>query len=168
MYKNSKNSSSPPSLIQLLHKRPSATAYVRGNRDYPDIIGIVRFYQTDQGVLTLAEISGLPQSNAQCAGRFFGFHIHEGPSCTGNDKDPFADALTHYNPYGCSHPYHAGDLPPILGNRGVSLSMCMTDRFSVREIIGKTVIIHDRPDDFTTQPSGNSGQKIACGKIVMG
>ena len=34
------------------------------------------------------------------------------------------------------------------------------------DVIGKTVVIHDRPDDFHTQPSGDSGEKIACGKIV--
>ena len=35
----------------------------------------------------------------------------------------------------------------------------------VKDIIGKVIIIHDMPDDFTTQPSGNSGTKIACGEI---
>lgn len=43
--------------------------------------------------------------------------------------------------------------------------MFMTDRFTVNEVIGKTVIIHLHPDDFATQPSGNSGEKIACGVI---
>ena len=79
--------------------------------------------------------------------------------------DPFAGAMSHYNPKGCEHPYHAGDLPPLFGNGGSALSLFLTNRFSVREITGKTVIIHDRPDDFTTQPSGNSGTKIACGVI---
>ena len=41
----------------------------------------------------------------------------------------------------------------------------LLNKFSINEIIGKTVIIHDMPDDFTTQPSGNSGTKIACGVI---
>lgn len=40
-----------------------------------------------------------------------------------------------------------------------------TDRFSVEEIVGKTIIIHSNVDDFTTQPGGNSGEKIACGVI---
>lgn len=39
------------------------------------------------------------------------------------------------------------------------------NKFKVKGIIGKVIIIHDMPDDFTTQPSGNSGTKIACGKI---
>ena len=79
--------------------------------------------------------------------------------------EAFADAMSHYNPMGCEHPYHAGDLPPLFGSNGSALLLFLTDRFSVKEVIGKTVIIHDRPDDFTTQPSGNSGTKIACGVI---
>lgn len=79
--------------------------------------------------------------------------------------DPFADAMSHYNPNDCEHPHHAGDLPPLFGNDGFALLLFLTSRFSVDEIIGKTVIIHDQPDDFTTQPSGNSGTKIACGVI---
>jgi Cu-Zn family superoxide dismutase len=42
----------------------------------------------------------------------------------------------------------------------------LTNRFTLDEIIGRVIIIHDKPDDFTSQPSGNSGNKIACGKIV--
>ena len=38
-------------------------------------------------------------------------------------------------------------------------------KLKIKDIIGKTIIIHDKPDDFTTQPSGNSGKKIACGVI---
>ena len=41
----------------------------------------------------------------------------------------------------------------------------LTNRFRVEEILGKTVIIHDSPDDFTSQPAGNAGKKIACGMI---
>jgi Cu-Zn family superoxide dismutase len=92
-------------------------------------------------------------------------HIHEGGSCTGNAADPFADAGSHYNPEGCEHPAHAGDLPPLFSNRGTAWGAVLTDRFSVGEISGKTVIIHLNPDDFTTQPAGNSGAKIACGVI---
>lgn len=41
----------------------------------------------------------------------------------------------------------------------------LTNKFTLQDVIGKVVIIHSMPDDFTTQPSGNSGEKIACGKI---
>lgn len=43
----------------------------------------------------------------------------------------------------------------------------LTDRFRVRDIIGRTVVIHSGPDDFHTQPAGNAGEKIACGVIRM-
>ena len=47
--------------------------------------------------------------------------------------------------------------------------MCvLINKFKIEDIIGKVIIIHDMPDDFTTQPSGNSGTKIACGKIKKG
>lgn len=41
----------------------------------------------------------------------------------------------------------------------------LINKFKIKDILGKVIIIHDSPDDFTTQPSGNSGTKIACGKI---
>ena len=44
--------------------------------------------------------------------------------------------------------------------------MVYTTRFFPEKVVGKTVVIHDMPDDFRTQPSGNSGEKIACGQIV--
>lgn len=156
---------SKPHLLCVLRGRPQAVARIAGSGSCPDISGTVRFYQTSGGVIVRAEVSGLPHSELPCQGRIFGFHIHSGTDCAGNMDDPFADAMSHYNPNGCEHPYHAGDLPPLFENHGYALSLFLTDHFSVNEVIGKTVIIHDHPDDFTTQPSGNSGTKIACGVI---
>ena len=56
-------------------------------------------------------------------------------------------------------------MPPLFGCNGAAFSVFLTDRITVNEIIGKTVIIHSDPDDFTSQPSGNAGTKIACGVI---
>ena len=50
-------------------------------------------------------------------------------------------------------------------NGGYALQAFLTDRFTVRDIIGRTVIIHDGLDDFTSQPAGNAGARIACGVI---
>ncbi len=152
-------------LLSLLRCRPQAAACIAGSENYPDLSGTVRFYQTRKGVIVLAEISGLPHSGLPCHDRVFGFHIHEGTDCGGTMDDPFADAMSHYDPHNCEHPYHAGDLPPLFGNNGSALSLFLTHRFSVDEVIGRTVIIHDMPDDYTTQPSGKSGTKIACGVI---
>lgn len=88
-----------------------------------------------------------------------------GTSCTGNESDEFADAKAHYNPVRCPHPLHEGDLPPLLENKGKAYMSILLNKFDIKDIIGKVIIIHDMPDDFTTQPSGNSGKKIACGKI---
>lgn len=152
-------------LFSVLRGRPQAAACIAGSENYPAISGRVRFYQTGKGVIVWTEISGLPHSELPCHERVFGFHIHKGTDCGGNMEDPFADAMSHYDPNGCEHPYHAGDLPPLFGNKGFALSLFLTDRFSANEIIGRTIIIHDRPDDFATQPSGNSGTKIACGLV---
>lgn len=141
-----------------------AAAHIRGSADYPCIKGSVSFRQTNCGVMVTARIYGLPKQN-NCSFGVFGFHIHGGSCCSGNETDPFANVGGHYNPGDSLHPCHSGDLPPLFSNNGYAYMSVLTDRFTVEEIIGKTVIIHSMPDDFTTQPSGNSGNKIACGVI---
>lgn len=145
--------------------RNRAMAVINGSAEFPDINGTVTFVQKKNGVLVTASINGLPQGGNECSDKIFGFHIHEGKSCTGNEQDTFADAKAHYNPNGCLHPFHAGDLPPLFENNGYAYLSVLTNRFSLPEIIGRAVIIHDMPDNFTTQPSGDSGMKIACGII---
>lgn len=149
-------------------QRQNAFAIIRGSRAYPKIHGVVKFRQTNRGTLVSVEISGLPTQarlGENCGDGIFGFHIHEGRMCGAEKGDPFGEAMSHYNPHDCAHPFHSGDLPPLFGNRGYALMSFLTDRFTVNEIIGRVVIIHSKPDDFTTQPSGNSGEKIACGVI---
>ena len=101
-----------------------AKAIIKGGREYPKIHGTVYFNSVKNGVLVTAKIYNLPKSKSKCNGRFFGFHIHEGNSCTGNLKDEFANSKGHYNPTNCSHPFHAGDLPPLLENDGYAY-MCV-------------------------------------------
>ncbi|MCH5297493.1 MAG: superoxide dismutase family protein [Ruminococcus sp.] len=153
------------SFISVLCNPPQAEAIIKGSSDYPNINGKVRFYRTKFGVLVAAEVFGLPTSTSKCCNRVFGFHIHEGDMCSGDSEDSFANAMSHYNPQDCTHPHHAGDMPPLFENGGYAFNIFLTDRFEINEIIGRTVIIHSNPDDFTTQPSGDSGSKIACGVI---
>ena len=108
--------------------------------------------------MVVADIRGLPESDAG----FFAFHIHEGGDCGG---EGFADTGGHYDPCGMPHPRHAGDLPPLLSCHGKAHLAVLTNRFSVSDIIGRTVVIHSHPDDFKTQPAGGAGTKIACGVI---
>ncbi len=147
---------------RILRYHPTAVARLIGSQQHPDIRGLIRFYQTRDGVIVLTEITGLPRTND-----IYALHIHSGSSCTGNADDPFADAGSHYNPTNQPHPHHAGDLPPVFNTGGRAFLMVLTDRFTVRKILGKTVILHASPDDFTTQPSGNAGEKIACGIITV-
>ncbi len=143
-----------------------AVAIVKGSTVYPAIRGLVRFYQTDSGVYVVASITGLPRTDNACRSPIFAMHIHSGISCEGRGElDAFPMSGTHYNPNACEHPYHAGDLPPLFSADGIAMSSFLTNRFKVSEIIGKTIIIHSDIDDFKTQPSGNSGEKIACGVI---
>ncbi len=137
---------------------PNAIAIIRGSVAYPHLQGQVRFYQRQNCVLIEANVQGLPANETG----FFGFHIHAGEACTGAD---FADTGSHYNPDETPHPIHAGDLPPLLSCHGGAYLAVATGRFHVAEIIGRTVVIHDGADDFTTQPAGNAGTKIACGVI---
>ena len=84
---------------------------------------------------------------------FLVFIFMTGNSCTGNINDEFADAKSHYNPNNCLHPYHAGDLPPLIENSGHAYMSVLLNKFKIKDIIGKVIIIHNMPDDFTTQPS---------------
>lgn len=143
----------------------NAKAIIKGGKKYPNINGVVTFKQTKNGIIVTAKINNLPHTNINCNNRIFGFHIHTGTSCTGNSEDEFSNALGHYNPTNCKHPHHAGDMPPLFENNGYAYLSFLTNRFKVKDIIGKAVIIHSKPDDFTTDPSGNSGERIACGII---
>lgn len=148
---------------QLLeNNRPQAVAWVQGGTQAPRLSGLVKFYNTPYGgILVEAEIFGLPNQSVPNSSNFYGMHIHENGDCS----DHFARTGDHYNPGGQPHPEHAGDLLPLLGNQGYAWSAFYDKRFQIRDILGRSVIIHAMPDDFATQPSGNSGAKIGCGVI---
>ena len=154
-------------MLTTIYERPAATTVLAGKGDYQTIRGKVDFFDTYEGTVVVAELTGIPESVIKRSGGFLGFHIHEGGSCTGNAQDPYADAGTHYNPGRKEHPEHAGDLPSIMTNDGNAFMVVYTDRFHPEDVIGKTVILHAMPDDFRSQPSGDSGMKIACGKITL-
>ncbi len=149
-----------PNLLRLGSKSPDAVAYLAGDSAHPELQGRVRLYDTPYGVFVVAEVSGLPTGNG-CASPIYAIHIHEGGECRGD----FSSTGGHYNPTGCRHPYHAGDMPPIFGADGIGFLAFLTKRFTVGEVIGQSVIIHANHDDFRTQPSGGAGARIACGVI---
>lgn len=141
--------------------RPLAVAHV-GGQGQSGPTGILNFYQAEDGILVTADIRRLPYHSESDGRGIFALHIHEGSSCAGPD---FADTKGHFNPGGYDHPWHAGDLPPLFSCNGHAFLAVLTNRFRIRDILGRTVVIHSQQDDFTSQPSGNSGSKIACGII---
>ena len=139
---------------------PDAMAYIRGGALAPEIHGVVEFYNKRPGVLVVARIRDLPATNPT---GFFALHIHEGKSCRGRG---FASTGGHYNPTAKLHPMHAGDLPPLLFCDGQAYLQVLTNRFKLEEVLGRTIVIHQGPDDFRSQPAGDAGEKIACGIIM--
>ncbi len=137
---------------------PDAVAEIRGSDTFPLLRGQVRFYQRWNCVLVEVTVQGLPTNDTG----FFGFHIHDGGSCTGTN---FSDTGSHYNPTEQPHPLHTGDLPPLISCHSDAYMAVATGRFRTSDVIGRTVILHDMADDFHTQPAGNAGTKIACGVI---
>jgi Cu-Zn family superoxide dismutase len=113
-----------------------------------------------------ADINGLPTN------RHFGFHVHEKGDCSDNGMG----AGGHFNPQGKSHgrydstDRHAGDLPNLSSNgEGIAMFAFTTELLTVapgpRSVVNRAVVIHESPDDFKSQPAGNSGKRIACGVI---
>ena len=80
-------------------------------------------------------------------------------------NDPFSEAGGHYNPTNQPHGNHVGDFPVLFSNNGKALMSFFTDKFQVGDIVGKAVVIHLNPDDYRTQPAGDSGPRIGCGVI---
>ena len=140
--------------------RPRAAARLQGSGAYPGLGGTVYFYPMASGLMVAADVYGLPGESS-----FFAFHIHSGGQCGGSEQAPFADAGGHYDPRGRPHPMHAGDLPPLLSDHGRALQAVWTGRLTLREVLGRTVILHANPDDLHTQPAGGAGPRIACGVI---
>lgn len=158
------------SILSALKNKASAFAKLKGSNLVPNLTADVYFYPVKSGTLVVTEANGLPKftpktvANPQIGP--FGFHIHNGNKCEPTQgMDAFSLVGEHYNPEADIHPNHAGDLPVLFSNDGYCFMAVYTNRFTPKDVIGKTVIIHQSPDDFRTQPSGNSGIKIACGVI---
>ncbi|MBO3443817.1 MULTISPECIES: superoxide dismutase family protein [Clostridia] len=147
---------------------PDAYAKLKGGPLAPCIKGDIFLYQLQNGVYIKAYITGIPTTTSSGnPTSFHGFHIHEHGDCSiGTATDPFLASGSHWNPTNQTHPMHVGDLPPILSANGIGILSVYTDKFTVSDSIGKAFILHEGIDDFTSQPSGNAGPRLACGIIV--
>ena len=117
-----------PTLIDILYyNTPAASANIRGNAENPTLTGTALFYPAFDGTLIAVEVYQLP-FNKNEKNSFYGMHIHETGDCT----PPFEETGAHYNPSDTSHPMHAGDLPPLLGNQGYAFSIFLLPIFRYR------------------------------------
>jgi len=131
-------------------------------------VGSVRAWQTAGGVTFRVEASGLPHG-------VHGVHVHSVGLCQGPD---FASAGPHWNPAGRKHGLnnpagpHAGDLTNVEvaanGVLGASLTLAGATMASLLDADGAALVIHAAADDEVTDPSGNSGARIACAVIRPG
>jgi superoxide dismutase, Cu-Zn family len=147
-------------------KADGATAQL-GPTQGSRVSGTASFAQVGDKVRVIAEVNGLSPGA-------HGFHIHEKGDCSAPDG---TSAGGHFNPTAKPHgnpdhaEHHAGDMPQLIANAaGIATITAYLDGITLGEgannIVGRSIIVHAAPDDFKTQPTGNSGARQACGVIV--
>ncbi|GAA0500204.1 superoxide dismutase [Cu-Zn] [Salinibacillus aidingensis] len=138
-----------------------------------DSLGKATLAEDPNGVKITLNLSGLKPG-------LHGIHVHEFPKCDGPD---FKSAGNHLNPdsklHGLMHPEgpHLGDMPNIEADPDGKLSdvevtvqeaTLKDGKKSLLKGEGTSLIITEEQDDGITQPAGNSGKRMACGKITLG
>jgi Cu-Zn family superoxide dismutase len=109
-------------------------------------------------------------------GSVHGFHVHEKPDCSAPDA---SSAGGHFNPAGSLHGsrdaavHHAGDMPNLVADASGRVHQTvelpgLTLGAGPLSIVGHSFVVHRDPDDYTSQPAGNAGPRLACGVIVAG
>lgn len=144
--------------------RSTATlAPTAGNRT----AGAATFTPNGDKVRVVAKVTGLTPGA-------HGFHIHEKGDCSAADA---TSAGGHFNPTGQPHgnpaagAHHGGDMPMLeadaSGNATLDVTLdTITIGTGANGIVGRSIIVHKDADDYKTQPTGNSGARVACGVIV--
>jgi superoxide dismutase, Cu-Zn family len=140
-----------------------ATAEMRNLEGQP--VGQVQLRETPHGLIVTAEFNGLPEGA-------HGFHIHAVGQC----EPPFQSAGGHFNPDGHQHGManpegkHAGDLPNIhVAASGAGAVEHFAVGLTLDALFGEggaAIVVHAGTDDHTTDPTGNAGDRIACGVIT--
>ena len=132
-------------------------------------IGEAKFKQLPHGVLIRLEVRGLPPG-------WHGVHIHRVGVCEGPD---FRSAAIHFDPQNKRHGHaaeggpHAGDLPNLhVGANGEGKAEFLSSFFTLEggplaalDGDGAALVVHAQPDDYRSHPSGESGDRLACGEI---
>ena len=149
-------------------KAPMAKAELHNSQG--QLVGIATLTEGANSVTVVAHVQNLPPG-------YHGFHIHETGQCQAPD---FKSAGEHFNPSGTEHGLadpkgpHAGDLPNLLvAPDGVGMIVTHAPQVTLKEgknslfhSQGTALVIHSQPDDFRTNPSGEAGDRLACGVIT--
>lgn len=145
---------------------PAASAQLQATTGN-SVAGWVKFAQAGDKVRVSGEVSGLAPNTAH------GFHIHDKGDCSSGDG---MSTGGHFNPEGHPHggfdaaEHHAGDLKSLQSDsNGVAKFQyeisAVTVGSGVTDVVGHGLIVHRDPDDMKTQPTGNSGPRLACAVI---
>ena len=148
-------------------RTPSGSAKLAPTRG-STVEGVVTFLQKGDKVMIDAKITGLTPG-------LHGFHIHEKGDCSAPDA---SSAGGHFNPHKVEHGSpgtagkHSGDLGNLLADQtGTALYKAELGGITLGtgddSIIGRALVVHAETDDLYSQPSGNSGPRIACGLISL-
>lgn len=135
------------------------------------VAGSVRFVQQGEQVRVTGEVRGLRPNTEH------GFHVHEKGDCSAPDGTSAGGHFNptsqeHGNPAGGTGAHHVGDMVNIEADASgtaqvrITLPNATLHDGGPNDLVGKGVIVHADPDDYTTQPSGNSGARLACGRIA--
>ena len=130
------------------------------------VSGTVTFTEEADGVRIQADITGLTPGK-------HGFHVHEFGDCSAPD---LTSAGGHFNPTTKPHAgpdapeRHVGDMGNIEADASGAAKLDYVDHEisltnDQRSVIGRSVVVHAKADDFKSQPAGDSGARIACGVI---
>lgn len=146
-----------------------AAATLSETADNSKTIGTAKFYELSDGKIRMdLELNFIGRADSNVA-----VHFHEHGDCSNMGENTHG----HWNPTKENHgkwgsaAYHSGDIGNImLDSKGHGKVSVTTDRWSIKEgdvknIIGRGIIVHGGTDDYTTQPTGNSGPRVGCGVI---
>jgi Cu-Zn family superoxide dismutase len=149
----------PAPKVAVAELAPASKSKVKGTIDFKEV---------DGGIEVIANVSGLKAGD-------HAYHVHETGDCSAPDA---SSAGGHFNPNSHKHgspdaeEHHEGDFGNLTaGKDGKATKTFVMKGITLADgptsIVGKGFIVHEKADDFKTQPTGNAGGRVACGVITL-